>query len=100
MDDPTLIIHWLFSWLALAIMALRLGWKHVSKKRYNMGDYLTVGAILCVLARLGFIHIVLTWGTNNIPKAVWKSRTLTAEEIYRRGVGSRLAIANRFVYNS
>ena len=100
MDDPTLMLHWLFSWLALIIMGVRLGWKRAAKKSYNAGDYLTVAAIVCVLGRLGFIHIVLTWGTNNIPQALRQSHPLTDKDIYRREVGSRLAIGNRFIYNS
>ena len=100
MEDPTLTITWVFSCLALLIMGVRLVWRKVAKESFNLGDYLTMGAIVCALARLGFIHVVLTWGTNNMSPTLRKSHHFTAQEIYRRQVGSKLALANRVFYNS
>lgn len=102
MDDPTLLIHWLFSCLALIIMVARLVWKkvHISRQEYNLGDWFTVAAIVCALTRLGLIHVVLTWGTNNVSAAYRKNHTFTDEEIYRREIGSKLSIVNRVFYNS
>ncbi|KZL63735.1 pth11-like integral membrane protein [Colletotrichum incanum] len=100
MDDPTLLIHWLFSCLALSIMVARLVWKKVAKQDLNLGDWFTVAAIICALTRLGLIHVVLTWGTNNVSAAYRKNHTFTDEEIYRREIGSKLSIANRVFYNS
>ncbi|UQC91447.1 uncharacterized protein CLUP02_16982 [Colletotrichum lupini] len=102
MDDPTLLIHWLFSCLALIIMVARLVWKkvHISRQEYNLGDWFTVAAIICALTRLGLIHVVLTWGTNNVSAAYRKNHTFTDEEIYRREIGSKLSIVNRVFYNS
>ncbi|KAF5017873.1 hypothetical protein F66182_10168 [Fusarium sp. NRRL 66182] len=100
MEDPTLMIHWLFSCLALIIMGARLIWRKVAKQPYNLGDYITIAACLCALARLGLIHVVLTYGTNNIPSSIRKGHEFTADEIYQREIGSKLSIANRVFYNS
>lgn len=100
MDDPTLLIHWLFSCLAFLIMVVRLVWRKVSKQDFNLGDWFTVAAIVCTLTRLGLIHVVLTWGTNNVSAAYRKTHTFTNEEIYRREIGSKLSIVNRVFYNS
>ena len=98
--DPTLLIHWLFSSLAFAIMLARLIWRKVAKQPFNLGDYLTMAACFCLVARVGFIHVVLTWKTNNIPASVRKTAVFTAQDLYRRGVGSKLSIVNRVFYNS
>ncbi|KAJ3543701.1 hypothetical protein NM208_g3432 [Fusarium decemcellulare] len=100
MEDPTLLIHWLFSWLALIIMGARLVWRKALKQPFNLGDYLTMGACLCCMVRLALIHVVLTWGTNNVPAAVRETKVFTQTELYQREIGSKFAIANRVFYNS
>lgn len=100
MDDPTLLIHWLFSWITILIMCVRLAWRKLAKQDFNLGDYLTMAAIVCALTRLGLIHVVLIWGTSNIPPTVRESHDFTDREIYQRVVGSKCSIANRFIYNS
>ncbi|KAI5459717.1 hypothetical protein BGZ63DRAFT_360319 [Mariannaea sp. PMI_226] len=100
MTDPTLLIHWLFSCLALLLMAVRLVWRKIAKQPFNLGDYLTMAACVCALTRLGLIHVVLTWGTNNISAAIRKTHTFTSKEIHQREIGSKLSIVNRVFYNS
>ncbi|KAL0933824.1 Pth11-like integral membrane protein [Colletotrichum truncatum] len=100
MDDPTLLIHWLFSCLALSIMVARLAWRRIARQEYNLGDWLTIAACVCALTRLGLIHVVLTWGTNNVSPKYRQTHTFTDEEIYRREIGSKLSIVNRVFYNS
>ncbi|KAG7135490.1 hypothetical protein HYQ45_006759 [Verticillium longisporum] len=101
MDHPTLIIiHWLFSWIALAIMVVRLIWRKVAKQAFNLGDYLTMAACFFVVARMGIIHMVLTWKTNNMPAAYRENHVLTPEEIHQREIGSKLALTARVVYSS
>ena len=51
--------------IAVGIMALRLAMRKVRAQLYTLGDYLTMGAIVFVLARLAFTHVVLIWGTNS-----------------------------------
>ncbi|KAK1999390.1 hypothetical protein LX36DRAFT_699658 [Colletotrichum falcatum] len=100
MDDPTLLIHWLFSCLAFSIMMVRLVSKRIARQEFNIGDWLTIAAIVCVMTRLGLIHVVLTWGTNNMSVSYRKIHNFTNEEIYRREIGSKLSIVNRVFYNS
>ncbi|MCJ1369066.1 hypothetical protein MMC20_000274 [Loxospora ochrophaea] len=56
--------------IAVGIMALRLAMRKVRAQLYTLGDYLTMGAIVFVLARLAFTHVVLIWGTNTSYVAV------------------------------
>lgn len=98
--DPTLLIHWLFSCLALLVMGVRLWGRKYVRQEYNLGDYLTMGACACALIRLGMIHVVLTWGTNNMTATERQDYHFTPQDIYRREIGSKLSICNRFFYNS
>ncbi|KAH7161815.1 hypothetical protein EDB81DRAFT_715620 [Dactylonectria macrodidyma] len=100
MEDPTLLIHWLFSCLTFVIIVVRLVWRKVAKQPFNLGDYLSMAACVCAMTRLGLIHVVLTWGTNNLSAAVRKTKVFTAVEIEHRTIGSKLSIANRVFYNS
>ena len=100
MDPTTLIIHHTFTALALILMALRLICRRLYFSRTDLGDYCTAVAMLCAAARGGIIHVVLSWGTNNISPKARARIDFTPEEIYRRTVGSKLTIANRPIYNT
>ncbi|KAH6621826.1 hypothetical protein C7974DRAFT_211661 [Boeremia exigua] len=100
MERTTLIIHHTFTGLALVIMALRVVCRRLLFSKSDFGDFCTIIAMLCTAARGGMIHIVTTWGTNNISAPARARINFTPEEIYRRTVGSKLAIANRPVYNT
>lgn len=119
MVNTTLVIHHVFSALSLIIMTLRLICRRTLYHEFNFGDFCTMAAMLCAAARDGskllerrrtrrpgtnfestVIHVVLTWGTNNITTAARKKMKFTPEEIYRRTIGSQLTISNRPVYNS
>ena len=98
--NSTLIIHWVFSWVALFIMTARLIWRKVAKQRYILGDYFTMAAMVCALARLALIHVVLIWGTANISAAYRQAHEFTEREVFERQIGSQLSLVNRVFYNS
>lgn len=50
-------------------------------------------SIIPLLARMGLVHVVLIWGTNNTT-----SQGLTPLEIHHREIGSRLVLASRIMY--
>ncbi|KPM43824.1 hypothetical protein AK830_g2811 [Neonectria ditissima] len=81
-------------------MGARLIWRKVARQPFNLGDYLTMAACVCALTRLGLIHVVLTWKTNNVSAAIRKTHVFTSTEIHQREIGSKLSIANRVFYNS
>jgi hypothetical protein len=100
MTDQTLLIVWVCTWVAIAVMSLRLLLVKLNKKAFSTGDYLTMGAIFCALARLSLIHVVLIWGSNNMTSKFRASHQFTRQEIYQREVGGKLTIVNRLFYNS
>lgn len=100
MADTTLIIHHTFSAVALIVMAARIVARLRIFGKFDTGDYLTIAAIICAAARTGLIHVVLTWGTNNLSAAARARINFTDEEVYRRTIGSKFTIANRPIYNT
>lgn len=99
-ERVTLIIVWVFSWAAITIMAVRLLWQRIQRRKFSLGDYLTMGAIFCAVARLALIHVVLIWGSNNLTKAFRATHHFNSTELYQREVGSKLTLVNRIFYNS
>jgi hypothetical protein len=95
----TLIIMWVFTWVAMAIMVLRLALRKVRRQAFDISDYLTMVAMFCLLMRNGAIHVVLVWGTNNMSAAL-RAGKFSEEEIYQRTVGSKLTLVNRVFYNT
>ncbi len=50
-------------------------------------------SIIPLMARMGLVHLVLLWGTNN---AITDG--LSPDEIRHREIGSRLVLASRIMY--
>ena len=51
-------------------------------------------SIIPLMIRMGLVHMVLLWGTNNA--AI--SGNISAEAIRRREIGSRLVLVSRIMY--
>jgi hypothetical protein len=51
-------------------------------------------SIIPLLARMGLVHVILIWGTNNVDV----SKGLTDIQIYHRMIGSKLVLASRICY--
>ncbi|KAL8396886.1 hypothetical protein RB594_003834 [Gaeumannomyces avenae] len=100
MDYITLTIHWSFSGLALLIILARLLWRRLARQRYKAGDYLSIAAAVCVLARMATMHVVLIWGTADASGAPHEGQVLAADEVRRREIGGQLVLANRIIFNS
>ncbi|KAH6672397.1 hypothetical protein B0J14DRAFT_655281 [Halenospora varia] len=96
----TLILLWVFTWGAMFLMAVRLIMRKVRGQRFDLGDKLTFFAMFCLMARLGFIHVVLIWGSNNVSAAFRANHKFTSWEIYQREMGSKLTITSRPFYNT
>lgn len=97
--EVTIVITWVFTWLAEALMALRLLMRKFRNQDFNVSDYFTMAAMAFLIIRLAMVHVVLIWGTNNLTAAERDSYTFTAQEIYRLEIGSKLTLAVRAVYN-
>jgi hypothetical protein len=98
--DSTLIILWVFTWMAIGLIVLRLLLRKVKGLKFVLGDYFSMGAILCALVRLALVHVILIWGTNNMSTTFRHTHHFTPEEIRRREIASKFVLTNRVFYNS
>jgi hypothetical protein len=97
-DKAILALHWAFCCLAILVMTIRLTYRRVAKRPFGWGDGLTMGAVICVLTRLALMHVVLIWGSSNVPREYQLAHNYTETEIHHREIGSKLSISNRFIY--
>jgi hypothetical protein len=98
--EPTIIILWVFTWLAIGLIVLRLLMRKVKGLNFVLGDYFAIGAIFCALVRLALVHVILIWGTNNMSPTFRHTHHFTPDEIHRREIASKFVLANRVFYNS
>jgi hypothetical protein len=103
MDDDTrktIIMVGVFGFTAVVIMLSRLALRKYRKQGFNLSDYLTMAAIVCLAARSAFTTVVELWGNNNLTAAYPALDTFTDTEIYQREIGSKLTLVNREFYNT
>lgn len=92
-NNPTLLLSWWCTGFALAIIIVRISGRYVRTEKLFREDKIMALSILPLLARMGLVHLVLIWGTNNTTIT-----DLTALEIQHREVGSKLVLASRIMY--
>jgi hypothetical protein len=88
-----------FGFLAIFIMALRLILRKIRGKPFELSDYLTMLAIICILVRSAFSTVVTLYGNNNMSLASWEITRFTPDDINRLETGSKLTLADRLLYN-
>ncbi len=72
---------------------VRLAGRFVRTERLFKEDKIMAMSMIPLLARMGLVHVVLIWGTNNTT-----SQGLTPIEIHHREIGSGLVLASRIMY--
>ena len=68
--------------------------RYIRTERLFSEDKIMAASIIPLLARMGIVHVILLYGTNN----VLVTDGLDAENIRRRAIGSRLVLASRIMY--
>jgi hypothetical protein len=98
--QKTIVFMGVFGFLGTMIMAIRLLMRKIRRQSFNLSDYLTMVAIVCLMARTAFTTVVVLWGNNNITKEYRATHAFSATDVYQREVGSKLTIVNRLGYNT
>lgn len=93
-NNPTLLFSWWCTGFALAFLIVRLCGRKVRNSQLFKEDKIMMLAIIPLLARMAFIHVVLLWETNNVDL----SGGFTDEEIRHREMGSKLVLPARIFY--
>jgi len=93
-NNPTLLYSWWCTIMSLVIIGLRLSGRYIRNERLFREDKIMASSIIPLLARMGCIHIVLTYGTNNT-----NIDGLTDPvKIRNREIGSKVVLAARIFY--
>jgi hypothetical protein len=93
-NNPTLLFSWWCTGFALAAIAVRLCGRMVRNNQLFNEDKIMFASIIPLFIRMGLIHVVLLWGTNNVDL----SEGLTDLEIEHRIIGSKLVLPARIFY--
>ena len=92
-NNPTLLYSWWCTIFSLVIIGFRLGGRYIRNERLFREDKVMALSLIPLLIRMGLIHAVLLWGTNNVMTV-----GLTDEQIHNRVKGSKLVLAARIFY--
>ncbi|PGH09206.1 hypothetical protein AJ79_05735 [Helicocarpus griseus UAMH5409] len=90
---PTVLVSWWCTGFALAIIFVRILGRYIRTQLLFPEDWVMLIGSVPMLIRMGLVHVVLIYGTNNVDPA-----GLTADEIRRREIGSGLVLAARIFY--
>ena len=91
--NPTLLVSWWCTGFALAAIIIRVLGRWVRTEKLFREDWIVFGSILPLLIRMGLVHVILIWGTNNT-----KTHGLTPTAVHHREIGSKLVLASRILY--
>ena len=78
---------------SLVIILLRICGRYIRTERLFPEDKIMALSIIPLLIRMGFVHVILLYGTNNVV-----TTGLTEHQIYERAIGSRLVLLSRIFY--
>ncbi|KLJ07287.1 hypothetical protein EMPG_17235 [Blastomyces silverae] len=84
----------------IMVMFARLLLQKIRKRPFGASDYLTIFALVCFCARTVMCVLVSLWGTNVANPPDQMERQFTESEIYRREIGSKLALTDRVTYTT
>jgi len=90
---PTLLVSWWATFYAIIIILIRCGGRYVRAEKIFAEDGIMLLAIVPLLIRMAFVHVVLLFGTNNTATG-----ELTPGQIHQRQIGSQLVLASRVMY--
>lgn len=94
-DKPTLLVCWWTSIFCATIILLRIGGRFVRSETLFTEDKIAALAILPLFARMGCVHVILLWGTNN---ADFRGIELSDEQVRLKEMASRLVLLSRILH--
>lgn len=90
---PTLLFSWWCTAFAVVIILTRLAGRKIRSGRLFQEDKVMALSLIPLLARMGLVHVILMYGTNNVDGV-----DLTPYQIHLRQIGSKLVLASRINY--
>ena len=92
-DKPTLLVCWWCSLFAAVIILFRVSGRFIRSETLFKEDWLAFATMIPLGIRMALVHVILIYGTNNTV-----TTGLTASDIQKREIGSRLVLASRIFY--
>ncbi|KNG49822.1 hypothetical protein TW65_03413 [Stemphylium lycopersici] len=93
-NNPTLLYSWWCTVFSAVIIGIRLSGRYIRNERLFREDKIMALSIIPLFARMGFVHVVLIYGTNNVDVS-----NLTDPVIIRhREIGSQMVLGSRIFY--
>jgi hypothetical protein len=90
---PTLLVSWWCTFYAIAVILSRVAGRWIRAEKLFAEDGIMLLAIMPLLIRMAFVHVVLLYGTNNTT-----TDGLTEGQVNQRQIGSQLVLVSRVMY--
>ncbi|KAK3704903.1 hypothetical protein LTR37_013594 [Vermiconidia calcicola] len=94
-NNPTLLFSWWCTIFAAVVIIVRLCGRKTRSNVLFKEDWIMMLALVPLFIRMGLIHVVLLYGTNNVETV---GIEYTTTELYHRSIGARLVLAARIFY--
>ncbi|KAI1409398.1 hypothetical protein F5Y13DRAFT_93208 [Hypoxylon sp. FL1857] len=92
-DKPTLLVCWWITLFCTTIILLRIAGRFIRSEKLFREDKTAALAIIPLYLRMGCVHVILIYGTNNA-----QFGELTPEELHMKSIASGLVLASRIFY--
>ncbi|KAL2016264.1 hypothetical protein VTK56DRAFT_4008 [Thermocarpiscus australiensis] len=91
-DKPTLLVCWWITSFCAVIILLRIAGRFVRTERLFREDKIAALALVPLFLRMGCVHVILIYGTNNAQLA---GAGLSDEDLHRKSIASGLVLLSR-----
>ncbi|PWW80252.1 hypothetical protein C7212DRAFT_355752 [Tuber magnatum] len=98
LDTNTLVVTYVCTILALILIFVRLGLRYHRREGMYLDDIWMGISLVPLIIRLGVIHVVLAYGTNNFSRKEYPVEAMSEVETMRRTAGSKMILAGRIIY--
>ncbi|OTA63771.1 hypothetical protein K449DRAFT_328565 [Hypoxylon sp. EC38] len=92
-NKPTLLVCWWITLFCTTIILLRIAGRFIRSEKLFREDKTAALAIIPLYLRMGCVHVILLYGTNNA-----QFTELTPEEMHKKSIASGLVLASRIFY--
>jgi hypothetical protein len=93
-NNPTLLYSWWCTIFSVVIIGVRLTGRYIRNERLFREDKVMALSIIPLMARMGFVHVVLIYGTNNVDT----TGLTDPVKIRHREIGSQMVLGARIFY--
>lgn len=94
-DKPTLLVCWWITIFCAVIILLRVAGRFVRTEKLFTEDKTAALALIPLFLRMGCVHVILVYGTNNAQLA---GANLSDDVLRKKSIASGLVLLSRVLY--